>query len=69
MITVRDLIDLFVDDSWQELEIYDINKGEVVFKGTTEDDGYEKFEDYEVCSIDNINKNTDVFYINIEMED
>ena len=49
--TIRDLMELFVDD--QELKIYDLDKDKTIFEGTYSDLDIE-YEDMEITSIDNI---------------
>ena len=44
MLTVYDLVNIFVDESFQEVEIYDVETDAVVFKGTQTDDGFEEYE-------------------------
>ena len=54
--TVRDLLDLFIDGDFQKIQLYDIDTSEIIFKGTGRNlpEGYEY---YEIQSIDNIGTN------------
>ncbi len=68
MFTVSDLTELFVETSNQTVAIYDCGKEEEVFRGTV-DDIPEDLQYLEVQSIDNIEKNNDVFTINVDSLD
>lgn len=67
MFTVSDLTDLFVESTLQTVAIWDCGKDEEVFRGTI-DDIPEDLQDLEVQSIDTIEKNSDVFTINVDSE-
>lgn len=64
--TVRDLIEMFIDDNCQEFSIYDNSAEEVTFTGYLEDLP-EKYEYAEVTSIDNLSKGTDVLTVNVDI--
>lgn len=63
--TVRDLIEMFIDDNCQEFSIYDNSAEEVTFTGYLEDLP-EEYEYAEVTSIDNLSKGTDVLTVNVD---
>lgn len=65
MFTVSDLTDLFVESTLQTVAIWDCGKDEEVFRGTI-DDIPEDLQYLEVQSIDTIEKNSDVFTINVD---
>ena len=67
MFRVSDLTDLFVETSIQTVAIYDCGKEQEVFRGTI-DDIPEDMQGLEVMSIDNLEKNSDVFTINVDSE-
>lgn len=50
--TIRDLIEMFIDDRFQKFSIYDVKKEDVVFTGYL-DDMPDKYEYAEICTIDN----------------
>ena len=64
--TVRDLIEMFIDDNCQEFSIYDNSAEEVTFTGYLEDLP-EEYEYAEVTSIDNLSKGTDVLTVNVDI--
>ena len=65
MITVRDLLDLFVD-VFGMVEIYDVNSGEVVFYG----DEYDIPERYEWLNVESIDyPDGKKLTFNVEVED
>ena len=66
MITVRDFLDLFVDDN-MELRIYDLNDDvcDVVYSGYR-DDMPDEYEDMMVSSVDNPNKFEYILTVNID---
>lgn len=68
MFRVSDLTDLFIETSIQTVAIWDCGKDEEVFRGTV-DDLPEDLQNLEVQSIDNIEKNSDVFTINVNSVD
>ena len=68
MFTVSDLTELFVEPSIQTVAIWDCDKEEEVFRGTV-DDIPEDLQGLEVQSIDDIEKNSDVFTINVDSLD
>lgn len=65
MFRVSDLTDLFIETSIQTVAIYDCGKDKEVFRGTI-DDIPEDLQELEVQSIDNLEKNSDVFTINVD---
>lgn len=65
MFTVSSLTDLFIEPTIQTVAIWDCGKDEEVFRGTV-DDIPEDLQYLEVQSIDNIEKNNDVFTINVD---
>lgn len=65
MFTVSSLTDLFIETTNQTVAIWDCGKDEEVFSGTI-DDIPEDLQYLEVQSIDNIEKNSDVFTINVD---
>lgn len=65
MFTVSDLTDLFVESTLQTVAIWDCGKDEEVFCGTI-DDIPEDLQELEVQSIDTIEKDSDVFTINVD---
>ena len=65
MFTVASLTELFVETTIQTVAIWDCGKDEEVFRGTV-DDIPEDLQYLEVQSIDNIEKNNDVFTINVD---
>lgn len=67
MFRVSDLTDLFVETSIQTVAIYDCGKEKEVFRGTI-DDIPQDMQGLEVMSIDNLEKNSDVFTINVDSE-
>lgn len=56
MITIDDLITLFTYEL-QQIEVYDLSSGEIVYRGTIEDMPQELL-DYVIESIDEIKENT-----------
>jgi hypothetical protein len=67
MFTVADLTDLFVESTLQTVSIWDCGKDKEVFRGTI-DDIPEDLQELEVQSLDTIEKNSDVFTINVDSE-
>lgn len=65
--TVEEIMELFVDDS-QEIELWDINKEETVFKGDYRDLHDDNLLYAEVSSIDNIYPNNKgIITFNVEV--
>lgn len=66
MLTVFELITMFIEEDTQEFEIYDIDKGRTVWNGFLSDLP-NKFADKTVVSIDNLGTNgtDDVLTVNI----
>ena len=67
MFTVAALTNLFVESTLQTVAIWDCSKDKEVFRGTI-DDIPEDLQCLEVQSIDTIEKNSDVFTINVDSE-
>ena len=65
MITVYDFLDLCIEKSFQTVALYDMDSGEIVYKGSAEDVPYE-YSEMEVWSWDCLTKGSDVFTINID---
>lgn len=65
MFTVADLTDLFVESTLQTVAIWDCGKNQEVFRGTI-DEIPEDLQELEVQSIDTIEKDSDVFTINVD---
>ena len=63
IMTVRDLLELFMEDDCQDVELYDNISEQTVFIGTAFDAMETKYEYCEVDSIDNLSGNT--FVVNI----
>ena len=65
--TVEEIMELFVDDS-QEIELWDINKEETVFKGDYRDLNDNDLLYAELSSIDNIYPNNNgIITFNVEV--
>lgn len=62
--TVRELLELFIDESSQEISVWDNEKEEVIWNGYL-DEIPEDIEYEEVSSIDNLNTETEVLTVNI----
>lgn len=66
--TVRDILDMFIEPNDQYFELWDVNKEEIVFKGYLFDLLDEEYEYATVASIDNIYKGANGITLNIDME-
>lgn len=66
--TVVEFIEMFVDETSQYFELWDINNGGIVFKGYLYDLYCTEFEYATVTSIDNICKGGKGITLNIEIE-
>lgn len=64
--TIRDLLEMFIDENMQEFSIYDNEKEKVVFTGYL-DDIPEEYEYAEITSIDNLIVGTDILTVNVDM--
>ena len=62
--TIRELLELFIDENFQKISVWDNEQEKVIWSGylydLPDDLGYE-----EISSIDNLNRRTDVLTINI----
>ena len=56
MITVSDLVNLFLEKTLQKIEIYNLETGLIIFGGTI-DELPDEFGKLEVISIDNLSDN------------
>ena len=56
--TIRDIMEMFIDPDSQQFELWDNDKNEVVFTGFL-NDLPEEFDTAEVTSIDNLYSNRD----------
>ena len=67
--TIREFLELFIDEESQYFELYDNTSDEVIFKGYMEELS-EDLEYVTVSSIDNIydNENTKGITINIDLD-
>ena len=63
--TIRDILDLFIDESCVFVRIYDLRLGEQVFEGYGRDVP-EQYEYCEISTIDNPEKNEEGICFNIE---
>ena len=64
--TVRDFLELSIEPSFQEVELYDTEEGEVICKSTADDILFEdEFTDMEVDSFDVIDKHSTVLTLNV----
>lgn len=66
-ITVYDLVDLFIESSFQTVEVWDVSKEEVIFVGTLGEMPLE-IQDLTVQSIDNLTKISSVLTVNVDTE-
>ena len=64
-ITIDDIIYLFVDASFQKIDVYDLDAGEVIFSGYA-DEIDDEIADMEISSIDGVTKDTICFNVNTE---
>lgn len=62
--TIRELLELFIDENFQKISVWDNEQEKVIWNGylydLPDDLGYE-----EISSIDNLDRRTDVLTINI----
>lgn len=63
--TVYDFLDLFADPDMQEVAIFDLNKGEEIYRGTR-DEMPGELENLEIMSIDTLHEATKVLTLNVE---
>jgi hypothetical protein len=64
---VYDFLDIFCDPDQQEVAIFDLTKGEEIYRGTRDEMPTEIMH-LEVCSIDTLHEATKVLTINVETE-
>lgn len=62
--TVANFMYYSVDADWQDIEIYDTNKGKTVYRGSYADIP-EKYDNAEVASFDTVDEHTDHITFNI----
>lgn len=62
--TVYDFLDLFADPDMQEVAIFDLNKGEEIYRGTR-DEMPSDVQDMEIMSVDNL-EGSKVITLNVE---
>ena len=65
--SVYDFLDHFCDPNDQEVAIYDLHKGEEIYRGTR-DDMPSDIQDLEVLSIDTLHEATKVLTLNVESD-
>lgn len=65
--TVYDFLDHFCDPDDQEVAIFDLNKGEEIYRGTR-DEMPSDIQDLEVLSIDTLHEATKVLTLNVESD-
>ena len=65
--TVYDILDHFCDPYDQQVAIFDINKGEEIYRGTL-DEMPSDIQDLEVLSIDTLHEATQVLTFNVESD-
>ena len=63
--TVYDFLDLFADPDMQEVAIFDLTKGEEIYRGTR-DEMPTELENLEIMSIDTLHEATKVLTLNVE---
>ena len=63
--TVYDFLDMFADPDMQEVAIFDLNKGEEIYRGTRDEMSGE-LENLEIMSIDTLHEATKVLTLNVE---
>lgn len=66
-LTVYDFLDMFADPDDQQVAIFDLNKGEEIYRGTR-DEMPSDIQDLEICSIDTLHEATQVLTLNVETE-
>jgi hypothetical protein len=65
--TVYYFLDMFAESDMQEVAIFDLNKGEEIYRGTR-DEMPSDIQDLEVCSIDTLHEPTKVLTLNVETD-
>jgi hypothetical protein len=63
--TVYDFLDMFADPDMQEVAIFDLTKGEEIYRGTR-DEMPGELENLEIMSIDTLHEATKVLTLNVE---
>jgi hypothetical protein len=63
--TVYDFLDMFADPDMQEVAIFDLTKGEEIYRGTR-DEMPNDLQDMEIMSIDTLHEATKVLTLNVE---
>ena len=63
--TVYDFLDMFADPDMQEVAIFDLTKGEEIYRGTR-DEMPTELENLEIMSIDTLHEATKVITLNVE---
>ena len=63
--TVYDFLDMIADPDMQEVAIFDLTKGEEVYRGTR-DEMPNDLQDLEIMSIDTLHEATKVLTLNVE---
>lgn len=63
--TVYDFLDLFADPDMQEVAIFDLAKGEEIYRGTR-DEMPTELQELEIMSIDTLHEATKVLTLNVE---
>lgn len=64
--TVEDFMEYSIDEDFQKLHIYDVDKGEEVFEGYV-DEIPEPYFEAEVCTFDVINEDSPRLTLNVEI--
>ena len=66
-LTVDDFLDIFCDPDDQQVAIFDLTKGEEIYRGTR-DDMPNEIMNLEICSIDTLHEATQVLTLNVETD-
>ena len=64
--TVENFMEYSIDENFQKLTLYDVDKGEEVFEGYI-DEVPELYLEAEVCTFDVIDKNSPQLTLNVEI--
>ena len=62
--TVRDIIEMFIDENMQEFTVYDLDNNKVLYTGYL-DEVPSDVENLEVSTIDCLTKGTDILTLNV----
>lgn len=65
--TVYDFLNIFCDPDDQQVAIFDLTKGEEIYRGTR-DDMPTEIMNLEICSIDTLHEATQVLTLNVETD-